>query len=99
MICNGQNAGNPSSSRLSSVRSLPHMPGRACVLAFISFVSSSGSFALHFRHAGNVRPNSISSGENNLDSRDDCQADQFYADTIFTALLIVALMAGNQVCG
>jgi len=74
------------------------MPGRACVLAFISFVSSSRSFALHFRHAGNVRPNYISSGQNNLDSRDDCQADQFYADTIFAVLLIIALMAGRPVC-
>ncbi len=39
----------------------------------------------------------ISSGENNLDSRDDCQADRFYAATIFAVLLIVALMAGKRI--
>jgi hypothetical protein len=67
------------------VRNLAHLPGRACGWAFNSFVSSSTSFALHFRHAGNVSPNYISQGENNLDSRDDCQAGQFYGDRKFAA--------------
>jgi hypothetical protein len=56
------------------------------------------SFALHFRRAGNVRPNYISGGENNLDSRDECQAGHFYVDKIFVIATVSDRAENSEPC-